>query len=208
VLDAVSFDLYPAERVALTGPNGGGKTTLLHLIVGLLQPRSGEVIVFDQPRRSERDFRAVRRRVGLVFQNADDQLFCPSVLDDVMFGPLNLGLPPREARDRAHETLNALGLGGFGDRLIHRLSGGEKRLIALATVLAMRPDVLLLDEPTAGLDDRSRARLIEVLRSLPHAMLIATHDRGLLNELATRAVRLADGRLRHENRPSGGEPVE
>lgn len=195
VLRDAGCRLYPHDRVALLGPNGAGKSTLLHLLVGLQRPDRGTVIAFGRPCLAEADFVPVRARVGLLFQHSDDQLFCPTVLDDVAFGPLNLGHPPAAARAIAEGTLAALGLDGFGERLTHRLSGGERRLVALATVLAMEPEVLLLDEPTNGLDEATEARLISHLQGLPQAMLIVSHDRRFLAQLAHRALVLRDGSL-------------
>ncbi|WPL17401.1 Cobalt import ATP-binding protein CbiO [Thiorhodovibrio winogradskyi] len=194
VLQNLDFTLHPRERVALVGPNGAGKTTLLHLLVGLHRPSAGEILIFGQARRVESDFVRVRARVGLMFQDSDDQLFCPTVLEDVAFGPLNLGRSPAEAQADAEQTLAALGLEGFAERITYRLSAGEKRLVALATVLAMRPDVLLLDEPTTGLDEPSEARLLAHLEGLDQAMVIVSHDRGVLERLATRVVGLKQGR--------------
>jgi cobalt/nickel transport system ATP-binding protein len=196
VLRGVDFDLHSGERVALLGSNGAGKTTLLHLLVGLKRPAAGAIIAFGRVCRSEPEFLPVRARVGLLFQNSDDQLFCPTVLDDVAFGPLNLGQSRDQALRTAERTLARLGLDGFAERVTHRLSAGEKRLVALATVLAMQPHVLLLDEPTNGLDEASEERLIEHLTALPQAMLIVSHDRRFLERLITRAVVLEDGRLR------------
>jgi len=193
----VDFALRAGERVALVGGNGAGKSSLLQLLVGLKAPTAGRVIAFDSERSTESDFREVRRRVGLLFQDADDQLFCPTVLDDVAFGPLNLGYGVREARTHAESTLASLGLAWLADRVTHHLSGGEKRLVALASVLAMEPEVLLLDEPTNDLDDAAYKRLTEHLLALPQAMLLATHDQALIGRLAERAVVLADGGL-HE----------
>jgi len=195
VLKGVDFSLHAGERVALIGPNGAGKTTLLHLLVGLHQPRSGTLLAFGRERRVESDFHEVRARIGLLFQDSDDQLFCPTVLEDVAFGPLNLGRSPDEARSDALRTLAVLGLEEFAERVTHRLSAGEKRLVALATVLAMNPSVLLLDEPTNGLDEATEQRLIAHLSGLDQAMLIVSHDRTFLERLATRAVHLVDGRL-------------
>ncbi len=196
VLDEVDFTLWPGERVALTGPNGAGKTTLLHLLVGLVRPERGALEAFGRPRRVEADFHEVRARAGLLFQDADDQLFCPTVAEDVAFGPLNLGRSRTEARAIARDTLDRLGLAGFEDRITDRLSGGEKRLVALAGVLAMQPEALLLDEPTAGLDDAATARLQGILAALPQAMVMVSHDRAFLARLATRSVVLDGGRLR------------
>lgn len=195
VLRGASLALRSGERLVIEGPNGAGKTTLLHLTVGLLRPAAGRIIAFGRERRHERDFHEVRARAGLLFQDADDQLFCPTVLEDVAFGPLNLGRTPVHAREIAEATLAAVGLHGFGARITHRLSGGEKRLVTLACVLAMRPDALLLDEPTTGLDEGAEAALARLLLDLPQAMLIVSHDRAFCNRLATRRVMLRDGRL-------------
>ncbi len=192
VLRDTGFTLRAGERVALVGPNGSGKTTLFLIMVGLRRPFAGTVEAFGRPRRSEKDFHEVRRRAGLLFQNSDDQLFCPTVLEDVSFGPLNLGKRPAEAREIAGETLDRLGLGGFGDRVTHTLSGGQKRLVALATILAMRPEVLLLDEPTNALDRATEERLVGILQTLPQAMVIVSHDERFLARLTTRHVRLED----------------
>ncbi len=196
VLKGVDLSLGSSERLALIGDNGAGKTTLLHLIVGLKRPCAGQVIVFGRERVRESDFHEVRARVGLLFQDSDDQLFCPTVLEDVAFGPLNLGHQPQEARRIALETLDQLGLGGFAERITDRLSAGEKRLVALATVLAMHPEVLLLDEPTNGLDEPSAERLIAYLDTLPQAMILVSHDWRFLGRLVKRALCLKDGQLR------------
>lgn len=195
VLKQCNFRLEPDQRIALRGPNGSGKTTLLHLIVGLLRPKSGRVVVFGKPRAAERDFYEVRRRVGLLFQDADDQLFCPTVAEDVAFGPLNLGLPRDRVRQVVTETLQAVGLDGYEHRITYKLSGGEKRLVALATVLAMQPDVLLLDEPTSGLDEQATDRLTELLARLPHAMLVVSHQQDFCRRVTNAAMTLADGRI-------------
>jgi cobalt/nickel transport system ATP-binding protein len=195
VLRGVDLDLAAGERVGLTGPNGSGKTTLLHLIVGLLKPTSGEIMAFGGPRRQERDFVEVRARAGLLFQDPEDQLFCPTVEEDVAFGPLNLGMPRDRVEETVAETLDNLGLAGYEERITYKLSGGEKRLVSLATVLAMQPDVLLLDEPTNGLDEEHRERLLTILDSLPHAALIASHDRELLRATTTREAHLSGGRI-------------
>jgi cobalt/nickel transport system ATP-binding protein len=206
VLREASLTLQPGRRIGIVGPNGCGKTTLLHLIVGLLKPASGSVTAFGRPREEEADFHEVRRRVGLLFQNSDDQLFCPTVLEDVAFGPLNLGKSRDEAKRIASDTLDRLGLSGFEGRITYKLSGGEKRLVALATVLAMDPEVLLLDEPAAGLDEEATVRLLEVLRALPQAMIFASHEPNFLAALATDILRLNHGQLApagHTPRPQG-----
>ena len=139
VLHDVDFSLHPGQRIGLYGPNGSGKTTLFRCITGLARPQSGQVLFHGAPLNDEKDFHELRCKVGFVLQHAEDQLFFPTVLEDVAFGPLNLGLAADEARERAIETLRDLGLAGFEDRLTHRLSGGEKKLVSLASVMAMQP---------------------------------------------------------------------
>jgi len=200
VLAGASFSLGEGERLCIGGHNGAGKSTLLQVIVGLLKPQSGRVVAFGAERREERDFHEVRRRAGLVFQDPDDQLFCPTVAEDIAFGPLNLGKSREEAMAIVDEVLQRLDLTGFRERITHKLSGGEKRLVTLAAVLAMEPDVLLLDEPTNALDVDNKARLKEILLSLPQAMILVSHDHRFREELATRTVMMVEGRL--EERPS------
>ena len=199
VLDSVDFALHAGERVALTGPNGAGKTTLLHLLVGLKKDKAGDIWAFGESRSEEKQFIDVRARAGFLFQDPDDQLFCPTVLEDVAFGPLNLGKSREEALKIASETLASLGMEGFEERITHQLSGGEKRMITLASVLAMEPEVLLLDEPSNALDSDARQRLIDTLLGLPQAMIIISHDPDFIAQLATREVRLEDAKLRAVN---------
>jgi cobalt/nickel transport system ATP-binding protein len=195
VLDGVDLAVAAGERIAIAGANGAGKTTLLRTIVGLQRPVAGTIWAFGRLRVRPRDFHEVRLRAGLLFQNSDDQLFSPTVREDVAFGPRNQGLSADEAHDRADEVLATLGLDGFAGRATHRLSGGEQRLVALATVLAMRPELLLLDEPTAGLDEDAERRLLAILDGLPQAQLVVGHERGLIERLGLAELRLADGRL-------------
>ena len=171
VLEGASMQLQPGERLSLIGPNGAGKSTLLKIIMGLLIPTSGSVTAFGKPCMSEADFHEMRRRVGFVFQDADDQLFCPTVAEDVAFGPLNLGKSKAEALAIVDTVLARLDLVHLRDRVTHKLSGGEKRLVTLATVLAMDPEVLILDEPTNALDPDNYARLTEILTGLDQAVL-------------------------------------
>lgn len=152
VLDGLNLEIDSGDRIGLMAPNGSGKTTLLHTIMGLCRPESGTIRIFDTPMNREADFSSIRTRVGLLFQDSDDQLFCPTVMEDVAFGPLNMGLGRKAAVAKAEDVLESLGIKDFRDRVTHRLSGGQKRLVALAAVLAMSPEVLLLDEPTSGLD--------------------------------------------------------
>lgn len=198
VLTDLDLELWPHQRLAILGANGSGKTTLLHLMVGLVRPDAGTVESRGAVCRREADFHPVRRRVGLLFQNPDDQLFCPTVAEDVAFGPLNLGKSRDEAAETVRETLAMLGLGGFEDRVTTRLSPGEKRRVALATVLAMKPEVLLLDEPTAGLDLANQTFLEDLLKRLPQAMVLVSHDDGFITRVGVhRVLHLSHGRL-HE----------
>lgn len=195
VLDGADFTLAAGERVALLGANGSGKTTLLHVMVGLILPRAGTVHAFGRQRAREADFVEVRARAGLLFQDPDDQLFCPTVAEDVAFGPLNLGKSRDEARAVVHATLDRLGLAHLENRVTHKLSGGQRRLVSLAAVLAMEPEALLLDEPTNALDEATRERLLDILAGLPQAMVVVSHDREVVERLATRRVTLSDGKL-------------
>lgn len=195
VLNGVSLDLAPGDRVALIGANGSGKSTLLNLLVGLNKPSAGDVLLDGRLMRSESDFQELRLRVGLLFQDPDDQLFCTTVEEDVAFGPFNLGWPRATVEQRVRETLDQLRLAHLARRITYHLSEGEKRLVSLATVLSMSPDVLLLDEPTNALDAETRERLIEQLGRLPQALLVATHDLDLLERWGARRAILQDGRL-------------
>lgn len=195
VLSGCNLAVRPGERVGLIGPTGGGKTTLLHLIVGLLRPTEGQVEIFGKLRTQEADFLEVRRRVGLLFQDSDDQLFFPTVAEDVAFGPLNLGKPKDQVRQLVQETLAELGLAEYENRITYRLSGGEKRLVALAGLLAMQPEVLLLDEPFAGLDEQTAQRVLQILARLPQTLLVVSHHRHWLRQIATRTLQLQQGKL-------------
>lgn len=195
VLHDISFAFAPGQKIGLYGSNGSGKTTLFHIIMGLATPRHGQVLFHGAPVRTEKEFRVLRREVGMVLQNAEDQLFNPTVLDDVAFGPLNLGMSVREAREMSMLTLEKLGLAGFENRLTHRLSGGEKKLVSLATILSMQPKALLLDEPTNGLDPETRERIIGILDGLPTARIIISHDWDFLARTTTQFMTIKNGRL-------------
>ena len=195
IINDLSFELYEKDRIGLVAPNGSGKTTLFHIIMGLLKPDNGELEIFGKPVKEEKDFLPVRRQIGLLFQDADDQLFSPTVLEDVAFGPLNLGKDKQEAINIARRTLSFLGLEDFEDRITFKLSGGEKRLVSLATVLAMKPRVMLLDEPSAGLDDATKERLIEILKDLNITYMIVSHEFDFLSELADHLYTLHDGTI-------------
>jgi cobalt/nickel transport system ATP-binding protein len=195
VLDDISFTIGPGEAVALVGPNGAGKTTLFLRLCGVLAGKPGQALVSGLDPAEPAHRKQLPQTVGIVFQNPDDQLFSPTVLEDVAFGPLNLGATPAEAVARAREALAAAGLPAAADRVPFQLSGGDKRRAAIAGVLAMRPAVLLLDEPSAFLDPRGRRELIGLLHALPGTKLIATHDLDLVLEVCPRTQILDDGKL-------------
>jgi cobalt/nickel transport system ATP-binding protein len=163
--------------------------------MGLLRPSSGRIELFGRPAKEEKDFRGARKRIGLLFQDADDQLFCPTVLEDVAFGPLNLGKSPEEARDIALKTLAKLDLIGFENRITYKLSGGEKRLVSLATVLAMDPEALLLDEPTNGLDEETEEKITDILKGLDLSCIFISHNLDFLLEATDRIYAMANGKI-------------
>jgi cobalt/nickel transport system ATP-binding protein len=194
-LDGVTFDVAPGESVGLVGPNGAGKTTLFLCLAGVLPLRPGMVRLAGlDPARAE-DRRNLPAKVGFIFQNSDDQLFHTSVLDDVAFGPLNLGVPADQVRLRVAQALEQVGLAGMAERVPFHLSGGEKRRVALAGVLAMRPEILLLDEPSMYLDPRGRREFIRLVNRLPGTKVIAAHDLELIRETCPRVLLLDGGRL-------------
>lgn len=192
-LRGISFKMNDGEKVALVGPNGAGKSTLMLHLNGILNGR-GEIEVGGQ-RLMRDNLSAIRSMVGLVFQNPDDQLFSPTVFEDVAFGPLHMGLPEADVRARVEAALEAVRMGTFRDRLSHHLSVGEKKRIAIATVLSMNPSVLILDEPSAGLDPRARRSLINLLRELPITMLVSTHDMTMVRELFPRTIVMDEGKI-------------
>lgn len=199
LFSGLNFTLDEGQRVGLTGANGRGKSTMLHLLTGLLRPQAGTIEAFGRVRRNTSDFHEVRRQAGYLLQDADDQLFCPTVIEDVMFGPLNFGAGREEARRIAMETLDSLGLAGYAPRVTYKLSGGEKRIIALATVLAMRPRVLLLDEPTSGLDADTEERLATILEGLPQEIILISHNRPFLDRITNTIYTLDEEELRITN---------
>jgi cobalt/nickel transport system ATP-binding protein len=195
-LHGVDLRVAPGERVALLGPNGAGKTTLVLHLNGILAGGGGSVTVSGLPVTNDRARLAeIRRRVGIVFQDPDDQLFLPTVAEDVAFGPAKLGLRGAELSARVDEALAAVGMTGHRDRAPHHLSYGQRRRVAVATVLAMRPELLVLDEPSSNLDPASRRELAEILRRLPVTLLMVTHDLPYALELCERSVILDAGRI-------------
>ncbi|MBN2373972.1 ABC transporter ATP-binding protein [bacterium] len=193
VLKNIDFEFHKGDRIGLVGSNGSGKTTLLHIIMGLIIPQSGRIEIFGKLREEDRDFREVREKIGILFQDPDDQLFSPTVAEDVAFGPLNLGKTKEEALVIVHDTLKLLGLSGFEERITYQLSGGEKKLVSLATVLAMKPDILLLDEPVAGLDDNTKVRIMEFLKSPDLSFVIVSHDKEILHYTTKVLYQIDDG---------------
>lgn len=195
VLRDVNIEIGAGESVGLIGDNGCGKTTLFRCLTGLSRADRGEIWLDGQAIKTDKDFRALRRRVGYVLQNSDDQMIFPTVMEDLVFGPLNLGLDENSARARAEEALAATGMTAYADRITWRLSGGEKKLAALAAILALAPDLLLLDEPLNELDDKATARVAEIVKDSRRAKIVVSHDVGFLREVTAKILRLKDGRL-------------
>jgi cobalt/nickel transport system ATP-binding protein len=189
----VSLEMQAGEKVALVGPNGAGKSTLMLHLNGILGSK-GEISVGNLA-VTRPNLAVIRAKVGLVFQNPDDQLFSPTVFEDVAFGPLHMGFSEQEVRGRVERALSQVNMSDYGPRLSHHLSTGEKKRVAIATVLAMDAEILVLDEPSAGLDPRARRALINLLRALPLTMLVSTHDMLMVRELFPRMVIVDEGRI-------------
>lgn len=193
-LQGISLRITHGESVAIIGRNGVGKSTLLSLLAGVALPTAGAVRIGDFP-LNRNTLKAIRRSVGMVFQNPDDQLFMPTVHDDVAFGPLNLGFPPDEVNARVTAALETVGAAHLANRPPYKLSGGQKRAVAIATVLSMSPDILVMDEPSAGLDHQARRQLIELLLTFSHTKIVATHDLDLALDICARTILLSDGKI-------------
>ncbi|NSW88126.1 MAG: ABC transporter ATP-binding protein [Syntrophobacteraceae bacterium] len=193
-LHGVSFRITHGESVAVVGANGAGKSTLLLHLNGCLIPEAGSVRIGDFP-LNKKTLHHVRRTVGMIFQDPDDQLFMPLVHDDVAFGPLNLGLPPEEVELRVNDALATVGASHLKNRPPYRLSGGEKRSVAIASVLSMSPSILVMDEPTSNLDPRGRRQLINLLCTFHHTIIIATHDLDMVLDVCSRTIVLNEGRV-------------
>lgn len=193
VLKNINLALFPGQSIGLSGHNGAGKTTLFRCITGLETPQSGTIRLGD--RLIKKDFTVLRRNVGYVLQDADLQLFFPTLLEDLTFGPLNLGFSPSEALQRAKETLDLVGLAGYEERITYNLSGGEKKLAALAAILAMKPKAILLDEPLNELDERASARMTKVIKDLDCSKIIISHDRAFLQDVCSTRLSLKNGEL-------------
>ena len=198
-LDGVNLSILQGEKVALLGPNGAGKTTLLLHLNGLLHGKGQiDVMGLSLLKGDNARLRRVRSRVGLIFQDPDDQLFSNTVAEDVAFGPIHMGLDSQEVAERVESALSDVGLVGFDRRAPYHLSGGEKRRVAIATVLSMQPQIIVADEPSSGLDPRARRGLIGLIRTLPQTMLVATNDLDLASAALPRCIVLNDGKVVHE----------
>lgn len=190
----ISFRIHHGESVAVVGANGAGKSTLLLHMNGYLTPQEGKVRIGDFPLTRE-TVQDIRKTVGMIFQDPDDQLFMPTVKEDVAFGPLNLGLPADEVQQRVSEALDRTGVTHLAERPPYKLSGGEKRAVAIATVLAMSPDILVMDEPSSNLDPQARRTLINLLAGFRHTKIIATHDLDMVLDLCERTIVIHGGKI-------------
>jgi len=200
-IDNLSFTLNAGENVALLGDNGAGKTSLLLAIAGVLELAEGTIEI-DDMQLSKKTLDEFRKRVGLVFQNPDDQLFMPFIYDDIAFGCRNFGMPEEQIKARVEETLSQLNISHLRNRSSLKLSCGEKRMAAIATVLAMNPSILMFDEPTAYLDQKARRLLVDTLKNLQHEKIIATHDMAFATEVCDRMVILKNGRVENSAVPN------
>jgi cobalt/nickel transport system ATP-binding protein len=192
-LSRINLSVAPGERLIIVGPNGAGKSTLLMTLNGLFKPE-GSLTVAGLPLKKE-NLPEIRRLVGLVFQDPDDQLFMPTVFEDVAFGPINMGLDEHEVAHAVEYALAMVGMQNFGERLSHHLSFGEKKLACMASVLAMDPKILVMDEPTANLDPRAKRHLVGILKELPQTLVVSTHDMNVAYELADRVAVIYQSRL-------------
>jgi cobalt transport protein ATP-binding subunit len=192
-LDGISLDVFEGDCVGLVGPNGAGKTTLLLHLNGILWGR-GKVII-DGLELCDRNLRKIRQKVGIVFQDPDDQLFSPTVFDDIAFGPLSMRLPDKEVLSRVHRALTQAGMEGLEKKAPHHLSFGQKKKASLASILSMRPSIIALDEPTSNMDPRSRRRFLQLIKGLEATKILSTHDMESVRELCSRVVVLDSGRL-------------
>ena len=200
VFESLNFSLKKGQRVGVIGSNGSGKTTLFSLIMGLAYPQKGGVVLFEKQCAQEKDFVQARRKIGYLFQDPDDQVFCPTVEEDIAFGPLNLGVKLDDVKKLTEELVKELGIESLLKRITTKLSWGQKRLVSLAGVLAMNPDVLILDEPTASIDDNVIKKITGYFKKNDYSLLIASHDKEFLKNLCADNYYLKDGNLTHINR--------
>ncbi|MEO0095600.1 MAG: ABC transporter ATP-binding protein [candidate division WOR-3 bacterium] len=199
LFDSLDFFLPENCRIGIIGPNGCGKTTLLNIIMGFVKPISGVIEIFGAEMKGEKDFQKARRLIGFLFQNSDDQLFCPSVKEEVAFGPLNYRFPKKEIEIRIKESLEIVGLKGFEEMSPYYLSEGEKRKLALATILVMKPKILLLDEPTNGLDESGWKSVVNILKNGNFASIIISQDTNFLKETTQVVYTIEKGKIKEAN---------
>lgn len=195
VFEDLNFVLKKGDRIGVIGSNGSGKTTLFSLIMGLTSPQRGSVSLFEKECVNEQDFMLARRKMGYLFQDPDDQVFCPTVEEDIAFGPLNLGIHMDAAKKTVKDISEELGIDHLQKRITTKLSWGQKRLVSLAGVLAMKPEMLILDEPTASIDDNVISRITEYLKNTNYSLLVASHDKQFLKALDMNIFLLKDGKL-------------
>lgn len=191
----LNFRLQSGDRIAITGSNGTGKSTLFQIMLGLLEGVTGKIDLFGEECLSEKDFAKHRVQIGYLFQDSDDQLFCPTVMEDVCFGPINQGYSQKEAERMAYETLRELGIESLAHQVSYLLSGGQKKLVSLATILVMKPKVLLLDEPTNGLDEKNYNMLISLINATQLPIILVSHDQKLRKALTNTEYQLSEGKL-------------
>ena len=195
VFENLDFSLNNGQRIGIVGNNGSGKTTLFSLIMGLSTPQKGDVILFEKQCKDEKDFFQARKKKGYLFQDPDDQVFCPTVEEDIAFGPLNLGVPIEDIRKITQDLSREFGIGHLQERITTRLSWGQKRLVSLSGVLAMGPEVLILDEPTSSIDEDVIKKMTEYLNKSDYSLLIASHDKEFLKNLRVDKYQLKNGNL-------------
>lgn len=195
ILDGINLSIYKGDRIGIGGANGSGKTTLLYTIVGLVRVQKGEIIIYGKRMENEKDFQDVRKKIGFLFQDPDDQLFLPTVEEDIAFGPLNLRLPKNIVKERVEKTIKLLGIEKLRNRFSSNLSYGEKRIVSLATIISMEPEIYLLDEPTNGLDERTTERIEKFLTENNLTYLIVSHDINFLKKTCKKIYILKDGKI-------------
>jgi cobalt/nickel transport system ATP-binding protein len=193
-VDGISFSISHGESIGIIGANGAGKSTLLMLLMGVVFPDKGEIIVGDVP-MNKKTVPFIRQRIGMVFQDPEDQLFMPTVYDDVAFGPRNYNLDEKDVEKRVLSSLDLVGITHLKDRAPFKLSGGEKRAAAIASVLSMEPDILVMDEPTSALDHKSRKKIMGILKVFDHTKIITSHDLDMLMEICKRIIVIKDGKV-------------
>jgi len=200
IFEDLNFEIYKGDRIGIKGANGSGKTTLLYIIVGLLKPQKGKVIIFGKNMEKEDDFYEVRKKIGFLFQDSDDQLFSPTVEEDIAFGPLNLKIERRKVREIVDKTIKELGIENLRKRITGTLSYGEKRIVAIATIFSMEPEILLLDEPTSGLDEDTEEKIKKILISKKDITLcIVSHEINFIRDVCNKIYLLENGKLKQIN---------